>query len=81
VTIPEDLALAIERDDRIRALGPRPPWWRPLSRRAWRRKRAAILATDVSIFTAMLRSVYTPESTEEMARRPAGFGMFRKRAP
>lgn len=66
----DDPKLVAERDARLAALGPQPPWWRPFARRRWKRERGYILATDVSQVTAMMRTLYTPECVEAIANRP-----------
>lgn len=68
-----DPKLAAERDAKLEALGPRPPWRRPFARRRWLRARAAILATDVSTLAALMREVYSTRSLEQMADRRSPF--------
>lgn len=41
-------SLLAEREVKLAALGPRPPWWRSFARRRWDRRTAEIMATDVS---------------------------------
>lgn len=65
-----DPDLVAQRDARLVALGPRPPWWQPIARWHWRRSRAAILATDVSATAAMLSAVYSSDRVRELAERP-----------
>ncbi len=54
------------------ALGPRPPWYRLSARRAWNRRRAAIMAMDVSKYAEMIAIHYSPEHVElaAQAERP-----------
>ena len=61
--------LIAEREQRLRDLGPRPPWYRPFARRRWKTERARISAMDVSILAWMLRQHYTPEMVVAMAER------------
>jgi hypothetical protein len=63
--------LLAEREAKLDALGPRPPWWRPFARRRWRRRRDALLAMDVSQMAEMLREVYSDDVLRAMAARPA----------
>jgi hypothetical protein len=72
--------LLAEREAKLDALGPRPPWWQPFARRRWRKRRDAILAMDCSQMTEMLRGWYSDERLREMAARPAfDFGNIAKR--
>lgn len=64
--VPELLA---ERQARVDALGPLPPWWRLFKRRAWRRERSRIMATDVSTSAYMLRRIYSAAAVDELAAR------------
>lgn len=65
-----DRDLVAERDRRIGAhLETKPPWWRIFARRRWRQKLDTLRAMDVSLFAAMLRSVYTRESVEDLAKQ------------
>lgn len=63
--------LVAERDAKLRAMGPRPPWWRPFARRRWRRRHAEIMAMDVSQYAEFLRHQYPAERVDELARRRA----------
>lgn len=58
-----------ERDDRIAAV-PRPPWWRLFARRRYKRTVKAMMATDLTRATLMLRAIYTTEHVEALAFRP-----------
>jgi hypothetical protein len=70
--------LLAEREAKLDALGPRPPWWQPFARRRWRKRRDAILAMDCSQMTEMLREVYSDDVLRAMAVRPAiDFGNIR----
>jgi hypothetical protein len=74
--------LVAERNARMDALGPRPPRWRPIARRRWRRQYAAIAAMDVSAAAEMLRSVYSNERVRALAERPSPtFAMLRRAVP
>jgi hypothetical protein len=75
---PDDPTLVAERQAKLDALGPLPSWWRPFARRKWKRSRASILAIDVSVYAAMLRSFYTREYAEAEARRPLSFASILK---
>ena len=66
----DDPTLLAERRAKLEALGPIPPWWRWLARRAWRRARATILAIDCSIVARMYRDIYSGADFEAIARRP-----------
>jgi hypothetical protein len=69
-----------EREAKLDALGPCPPWWHPFARRRWRRRRDAILAMDCSQMTEMLREWYSDEMLRDLAARPAiDFGNIAKR--
>jgi hypothetical protein len=69
-----------EREAKLDALGPRPPWWQPFARRRWRRRRDAILAMDCSQMTEMLREVYSDDVLRAMAVRPTiDYGNIAKR--
>lgn len=70
--------LVSERNARLDALGPRPPWWRPFTRRRWDRDHARISAVDVSEWAEMLRHWYGPESVKRLAAQPPMFGTMRK---
>jgi hypothetical protein len=59
--------LLAEREAKLDALGPRPPWWQPFARRRWRRRRDAILAMDVSVWAENLRRWYPAARVQEMA--------------
>ena len=43
---------------RLLALGNCPPWWRPLKRRAWRRRMHAILTEAISEAAAQIAARY-----------------------
>lgn len=58
------------RDEKLRLLGPRPPWWRPFKRRRWQREHRAIMAIDVSEAGVLLRAAYSDVYADELARRP-----------
>lgn len=62
-----DPKLVAERDAKVQALGPRPPWWRLFARRRWDERMATIMAMDVGAFTAMLRDMYPPQVVRDMA--------------
>jgi hypothetical protein len=51
-------------------LGPAPSHWSFMKRRAWRRRRAAIMAISVSMNTELLMQCYPPELIVELAGRP-----------
>lgn len=70
--------LLIERETKLDALGPRPPWWRPFTRRRWRARHAAIMAMDVSEWAEMLRHWYGDEYLKRLAAQPPMFGTMRK---
>lgn len=61
---------AVERCERLAALGPAPAWWRVFAMRRWLRAYRAIMALDISAAAEMLRSLYPPDWVEEMANRP-----------
>jgi hypothetical protein len=63
--------LVAERDAKVLALGSCPAWWRPFARRRWRRRRAAIMAMDVSMWAEDLRRWYSIERVRDLAARPA----------
>jgi hypothetical protein len=65
----EDPDLVAERQSKLDALGPRPPWWRWLTRRRWKQAYRRIWAADVSYVGAMLRRVYSKEFVTEMANK------------
>lgn len=72
--------LVAERSQRLAALGPRPPWYRPIRRRRWDLKRRSIMAMDVSVFTYMLRDLYPPSEIIRLANRPrVSLGTMEKR--
>lgn len=73
-----DPKLLAERQAKIDALGPCPPWWRFLGRRRWRRAYATIMAIDVSFAAAMYRQIYSDAALEEIANRPSPFSAFMK---
>lgn len=43
------------RDQMLDECGPRPPWWRPIKRRRWKARRAAIVSGADSAIEALLR--------------------------
>jgi myo-inositol catabolism protein IolC len=61
------------------AIGPRPPWWRPLRRAAWMRMARAICAVTAEEVNEILGEVYATASEKlAMSRNPAfGFGRLR----
>lgn len=61
---------AVERCERLAALGPAPAWWRVFAMRRWLAEYRAIMALDISVHAEMLRSLYTPAVVIEAARRP-----------
>ena len=74
--------LIAERQAKLVALGPRPPWWRVLSRLRWHRRHAAIMAMDVSAAAEMFRSVYSSARVQELAEQfPPSFAMLKKAGP
>lgn len=64
---------AVERCDRLAALGPPPAWWRVLALRRWLRAYGAIMAFDISESAEMLREAYTDEKLREIANAPNPF--------
>lgn len=64
-----DPDLVRERDTRIAALGPRPPWWRWLSCRRWDRAHARLLAMDVSALAGLVRRHYSEQLVWGIAGR------------
>lgn len=60
---------AVERCERLAALGPAPAWWRVFALRRWVAEYRAIMALDISVHAEMLRTVYTPEVAAQMAER------------
>jgi hypothetical protein len=71
VTVSEELAaLRADRDRKLAALGPRPPWWRPFARRTWRNARLRILAVSLDETTLYLRRAYSADIVSQMASRP-----------
>lgn len=60
---------AVERCERLAALGPAPPWWRVFAVRRWLRAYRAIMALDISVHAEMLRSMYPAESIKQTAER------------
>ena len=58
-----------QRDEKLLALGQRPPWWRLFSRRRWKREYAAIMAIDVSDYAAILARYYDAEFPDGMVSR------------
>lgn len=61
---------AVERCERLAALGPPPVWWRVFALRRWLRAYRAITALDISVHAEMLRSVYPADWVEKMAHQP-----------
>lgn len=61
---------AVERCERLAALGPAPAWWRVFALRRWLRAYRAIMALDISVHAEMLRTVYTKERILETMNRP-----------
>lgn len=61
---------AVERCERLAALGPAPAWWRVFALRRWLRAYRAIMALDISEMAEMLREVYTDEKLRELATAP-----------
>ena len=61
---------AVERCERLAALGPPPPQSRPWTLRRWLRAYRAIMALDISEAAEMLREVYTDEKLRELATAP-----------
>lgn len=73
--------LVAERDARLAALGSYPPWWRVLARRRWHHERAAILAMDVSQYSEMLRSWYSDDRIQDLARSTPSYAMLKRTEP
>jgi len=71
VSVLEIPELVAEREQRLRDLGQRPPWYRLFARRRWKAERARISTMDVSVFAWMLRQMYTPDMVTQMAARPS----------
>ena len=59
-----------ERARLMEAIGRRPPWWRFFARRRWDRRRASIMAMDVSTFGEILANAYPAVRIEGLANRP-----------
>jgi hypothetical protein len=66
-----DPKLVAVREARLASIGPRPPWYRPLARHRWRRRRAEVMAMDVTFAAAILREYYSPASVAAVAERGA----------
>ena len=64
---------AVERCHRLAKLGPPPKWWRLRRMVRWLRAYRSIMAFDISVGAEMLRDLYSAETVEQMARRPAPF--------
>jgi len=78
----DDPQLVAERDAKILAIGPRPPWWRPFKRRRWQSARDALGYMDVSRLTALTRQLYPADSVVTMAMKPSPFlSMLKKAKP
>jgi hypothetical protein len=60
-------ARAVERYDRIKALGSVPPWWRFRARRRWLQEFTAIMALDISTSAEILRKLYPTDAVQQMA--------------
>lgn len=71
--IEDDPRLVAERDAKILALGPCPPWYRPLKRRRWRIARTQLGFMSVSRMTAIAREMYPADSVLKMSMRPSPF--------
>jgi hypothetical protein len=61
---------AVERCERLAALGPAPAWWRLFALRRWLAEYRAIMALDISVGAQLLREVYPASWVEEMANQP-----------
>lgn len=69
------------RAQRLIALGPIPPWWRPFARHRWRRRHAKVMAMSVSVMAEILCTLYE-KRIEQMAARPAwSFASLKKDRP
>ncbi len=68
MNISSNPALVAEREQKLRALGSRPPWWRPFKRREWKRRRDAVLAMDVSEAAALMRVIYSKALLDEVVK-------------
>lgn len=64
---------AVERCERLAALGPAPPQSRSWKLRQWLRAYRAIMAPDIGEHAEILRSVYTDEKLRELAAAPNPF--------
>lgn len=64
---------AVERCEKLAALGPAPPQSRSWKLRQWLRAYRAIMALDIGEMAEMLRGVYTDEKLREIATAPNPF--------
>lgn len=69
---------AVERCERLSALGPPPPQRHNRKLRKWLDAFMSIMALDISEFSEILRSAYTPDAIVEAAFRPGSFAFLRK---
>jgi len=67
---------AVERCERLAALGPPPPQRHNRKLRRWLAAFSSIMALDISECAEMLRAIYTPELVLEMANRPSPMMSF-----
>lgn len=57
------------RRARILAVGPYPPWWRPLARRAWRKRLHAAMVVTAEEMSAIIQDAYA-QALDSLARQP-----------
>lgn len=62
---------AVERCERLAALGPPPVWWRVFALRRWLAAYRAIMALDISVGAQMLRELYPAEQLVAQATAEA----------
>lgn len=60
---------AVERCEKLAALGSPPSWWRVFKLRRWLAEYRAIMAHDIGEPAEMWRAAYTPGRIEELANR------------
>lgn len=61
---------AVERCERLAALGPAPAWWRVFALRRWLVAYSAIMAMDIGEAAEMLREVFSDEHIKALAEQP-----------
>jgi len=76
MTMQIDPRRAVDRCERLAALGRVPSWWRVVARRRWIRAFEAVMATDITVIGEMLREIYPTELVEQLNRPAASLAQL-----